>query len=162
MTNSKSLRNGHDAPKALSQSQSAIRSRRYRERRKRGVVIIRDIEITPDLAQALISCNWLNALERNSREALLASIGALLYRSLSSGVTPSEKPLLPVDLEILQAAWIWAKPGTEPSPQAAGRAIGTAIKCAGQLGVSPETYASVMKQRVGIVASSPYIGISGD
>jgi hypothetical protein len=112
--------------------------------------VLHDIVIEPDLAQALIQCGWLNALERNNREAILAAIGALLYRALSAGVAPGEKPLLAVDLRAVEAALPWLKPGEAVTPESAGRAVGIVSKCASQVRFTPAEYASRARQMAGI------------
>ena len=91
---------------------------------------MRGIEVTPDLAQALVQCGWLHPLERQNREALLAAIGACLFRALSAGVTPSEKPLLAVDAETIREAWQWAKPGSQLTAQNAAKGLKNAVTCA--------------------------------
>jgi len=73
---------------------ATVRSRRFRERQAGGILVLRDIEIAPDMVQALIACGWLHASEMRNREAVTAAIGAIVLRSLAAGVTPSAKPLL--------------------------------------------------------------------
>jgi hypothetical protein len=152
---SKPLKNGH-APEPAApgphgpENANTIRTRRYRERKAKGFVVLRGIEVTPDLAQALISCGWLHESERQNREAILAAIGACLFRSLSAGVSPGEKPLIEIDLEALQAAWPWAKPGSQPTAQSAAKALGTLARCAAQVGFDGPEYASRARQIAGI------------
>jgi len=144
--------NGHDKgveAKTYSQSPSAIRMRRYRDRKKRGATVLKSLLIEPDLISALTALSWLHPSERGSREAVETALNALILHSLNFGATP-QKPSVPVDLQTVEAAWIWAKRGAEPTPENAGRAIRTAIVCAKQAGFGPETYASTMRQRLGI------------
>ena len=148
---SKPLKNGHDPePAAEVPNANTVRMRRYRDRKRKGVVVLRDIVIESDLAQALISCCWLNALERNNREALLAAIGACLFRALSAGVTPGEKPLLAVDVGAIKDALPRLKPGTPVSSQSAAKALEILSRCAAQVGFDGKEYASRARQRAGI------------
>ena len=148
---SKPLKNGHDPePAAEVPNGNTIRTKLYRERKRKGVVVLRDIVIEPDLAQALISCGWLRDTEKRNREAILAAIGALLYRSLSSGVSPSEKPLLAVDVGAIKDALPWLKPGEAVTAESAGRAVGIVAKCARQVGFLPAEYVHRARQMAGI------------
>ncbi len=45
MSETKPLKNGHDKPKTPSQSAAALRMRRVRDRKRRGALAIRDIEV---------------------------------------------------------------------------------------------------------------------
>ena len=67
--------NGHDkAAEAPVENPGSARMRKTRERRKAGIVLLKSIEVTPDLAQALIQNNWLHETERGNRESAPASI----------------------------------------------------------------------------------------
>jgi hypothetical protein len=149
---SKPLKNGHaPEPAAEVPNANTIRTRRYRERKAKGLVVLRDIEVTPDLAAALTANGWLHESERGDRAALLAAIGACLYKSLSSGVTPSsDKALLAVDMRAVEAALPWLKPGEAVTPESAGRAVGIVSKCAAQVNFSPSEYASRARRMAGI------------
>jgi hypothetical protein len=140
--------NGHDKGAEIHVTNPAtIRSRRFRERKRKGVVILQ-AEIQPDMTQALVQLGWLHESERRNREALTAAIGALVLRSLSAGVSPSERPLLEIDPEAIQAAWPWAKPGSEPTPETAARAIRTLSACAATVGFSPAEYSARLMRMV--------------
>jgi hypothetical protein len=99
---SKVLKNGHDKPAEV--HTSTARTRRYRERRRKGFVVLQ-AEIQPDMISALVSLGWLHASEKANRQAVTAAIGALVLRSLSAAVTPSDKPLLAVDVEAVREPW---------------------------------------------------------
>ena len=113
-------------------------------------VMLKNIEVGPELIAALVAHGWLFSEQKHDAVAVSDAVGAVLHRSLSAGVTPGEKPLLQIDLEVLQAAWPWAKPNSQPTAQNAAKALGTAIKCAAQAGFTPEAYAQHARQKWGL------------
>jgi hypothetical protein len=146
---SKPLKNGHDAPKGYSQSPGAIRSRRHRERKAKGAIVLKSLLIEPDLISALVQLGWINPVERGSRDAVETALNAVILHTLSYGVTP-QKPLLAVDMRAVEAAIPWLKPGEAITPESAGRAVGIVSKCAAQVNFGPAEYASRARQMAGI------------
>jgi hypothetical protein len=98
------------------------------------------------MAQALVQCGWLHHSEKGDRQCVTGAIGALVLRALQAGVTPSQKPLLEIDAEAVQAAWPWAKPGSQPTAQNVALALKNAVKCAQIVGFGPEVFAAKMRQ----------------
>jgi hypothetical protein len=145
-----SLKNGHAPAKTLFQSPGAICSRRYRDRRKRGTIVLKPIVIEPDLAQALVACGWLHGIEASNRAAVEHALFGLVLRSLSNGVSPSEKPLLEVDLGAIQDAWIWSKPGSAVTPENAAKALSNVAKCSALVGFGPVEFGERLKAMAGI------------
>jgi hypothetical protein len=155
----KPLKNGHDpSPVAESPNASTIRSRRFRDRKRRGIVVLRDVEIAPDLVAAMVECGWLHEAERCNRDAISASLGALIMRALGSGVTPSQKPLLAVDLEAIQDALPWLKPETPINSQTAAKALETVSRCAKVVGFGPEAYAARLNALVAEIEARGIVG----
>ena len=112
--------------------------------------MLRDIVIERDLAQALVQFGWLHESERQNHEAILAAIGACLFRGLSAGVTPSGKPLIEIDLEAEKDAWVWAKPGSAVTPENAAKALSTVAKCSALVGFGPREFSKRLKAMAGI------------
>jgi hypothetical protein len=137
--------NGHAPAKVLSQTPGAIRNRRAKERKRNGIVVLRAVLVEPDMVQALVSCGWLHETERRDKEAVQSAIGACLFRSLSTGVTP-ERPLLAVDVETIQEAWQWAKPGSQLTAENAAKALKNAVTCARIAGFGPEAFTAQMRK----------------
>ncbi|MGH7098113.1 MAG: hypothetical protein ACREE4_10715 [Stellaceae bacterium] len=68
-------------------SLAAARQRRYRARRKAGVVLI-DIECPPKAIARLVQLGWLDPARRGNRAAVEDAVVALLNRALSKGLWP--------------------------------------------------------------------------
>ena len=146
-----SLKNGHNAPKALSQSASAIRQRLSKERRHRGAVCIQSV-VEPDLVAALVSFGWLFEEHKQDPGAVHDALSALTYQALSAAMRPARggKAFVPVSLEAIQHAAGWMRPGTVLTAEAAGAALGTLARCAAQVGFDGPEYASRARQIAGI------------
>ena len=71
-------------------------------------------------------------------------------RALQSGVTNSGKPLLEVDQEAIQAAWPWAKPGSQPTAENAAKALSNVAKCSALVGFGPQEFGERLKAMAGI------------
>ena len=54
-------------------SPAASRERLYRERRRRGVVVIRQLVLSPNAINGLINWGWLRQRDRGDREAVTAA-----------------------------------------------------------------------------------------
>ena len=144
-----SLKNGHAQAKIPSQSPGAIRMRRSRDRRKRGAVVLQ-AEIEATMIEALISCGWLHSLERDDRVAVTSAIGAIVYQALNGGMQPAQpgKAFVPVDLQALQAAWPWARPGSPVTPENVGQAIANVAKCSALVGFGPSEFGNRLMRMV--------------
>jgi hypothetical protein len=138
----------HDEAETPIESAATIRSRRFRDRRKRGAIVLRDIAVEPDLISALVQNGWLHESEARNREAVTAAIGGIVYQALNAGVKPAQpgRAYVPIELRAIEAAWPWARPGSQPSAESAGQAIGAAVKCARIVGFGPEVFAAHMRQ----------------
>ena len=147
---SKSKSNGHYPAEVHVENPGSVRMRKSRERKKQGIILLRDIPVTPDLAQALIQNNWLHETERNNREAITAAIGACLYQALSAAMKPAEpgKAFVPVYLAAIQDAICWLRPDEreQVTPETAGKAVGVVARCSALAGFVPEVYAARLKQ----------------
>lgn len=138
--------NGHDKPKTPSQNPSAIRMRKAKERRLRGAIVLRNTVIEPDLISALVQLGWIHGIEAQNASVVEHALFALVLRSLQAGVTPSEKPLLEVDLQAVRDAWIWAKPGSQVTPENASRALKTGLACARLVGFGPQEFDARLRE----------------
>jgi len=136
-----SIKNGHAPAKIPSQSASARRMRLFRERRKRGAVVLQ-AEIQPDMISALVQLGWLNGIEVRNRQAVVAAIGAIVNQATAAEMRPAlaGKLFVPVDMQALESALIWLKPGEPVNVQSAGKAVGIVAKCARQVGFLPAEY----------------------
>jgi hypothetical protein len=77
---------GDDSP-AAHRSRSAQRTRRYRERRGRGEVLIRFSVIGPALNR-LAALGWLDPAKRDEREAVRGAVVRLAARALALQLRP--------------------------------------------------------------------------
>ncbi len=59
-------------------STTAARSRRYRERRREGVVVA-PVEVEPEALEALVFCLFLDEADRHDRAAIGAAVEELLH-----------------------------------------------------------------------------------
>ena len=147
---SKPKSNGHDPAKVHVENPGTARMRKTRERRKAGIVLLKSIEVTPDLAQALIQNNWLHETERGNREAITAAIGACLYQALSAAMKPAKpgKAFVPVSLEAIQDAICWLRPDEQKqvTPETAGKAVGVVARCSALAGFGPAAYGAALMQ----------------
>ena len=138
--------NGHDkeATETHVENPGSARMRRSRERRRQGIVLLKKIEIGPDLTSALVEFGWLHESQRQDEGAVSDAIGALTYASLNAGIKPIQtgKALVPVALEAIQEAAGWLKPGTPITAETAGQALSIVARCAATVNFGPSTYAS--------------------
>ena len=143
--------NGHDKEAAEVQidNPGTVRSRRHRERQRQGVIVLRDIPVAPDMVHALVQNGWLHETERSNRAAVLAAIGAVLFRALQAGVTPSEKKtLLEIEQAAIEDAWPWARPGSQLTAETAAKALETVARCAATAGFGPQVFAARLNAMV--------------
>ncbi len=63
-------------PKATKPTEAAERMRRYRRRRRQGVLVVR-AEVSTDVLNALITTGWLTADEAQNADAVGKAIGKL-------------------------------------------------------------------------------------
>src|SRR5271165_3759809 len=123
--------NGHDkAAEAHVETGAARRSRRFRERKARGAVVIRHLEIGAEVTAALAATGWLHETEMRDPQAVEHALSAIMMRCLQAGVTNSGKALLEIDPEAIAAAWPWSLPGSDFTPANAAKALGTVAKAA--------------------------------
>ena len=103
--------------------------------------------IEPDLVQAMVQCGWLHESETRDAGAVEHALFALIMRALGSGMTPNPaRATLEIDVDAVHAALPWLKPGTPVTSQSAGKALGTAVKCAKIVGFGPEVFAARVRQ----------------
>jgi hypothetical protein len=142
MSESKPLKNGHDPVSAAeSPNPATVRGRRYRERKRRGVVILQ-AEIQPDMTQALVQLGWLHESEARNRMAITAAIGALVYQALSAAMRPAHpgKVYVPVGLDAVRDATCWIRRGEPITAESAGQALGTLSAAAATVGFDPQAF----------------------
>jgi hypothetical protein len=155
---SKLLKNKHDPePAAESPNPATIRSRRYRDRKRKGIVLLQ-AEIQPDMTQALVQLGWLHESEARNRASVVAAIGALVLRALSAGVTPSQKALIEVDPAAVLDAASWLRPGVQLSQQTAGQALETLSAGAATVGFGPAAYAQRLNAMVREIEARGIVG----
>ena len=63
-------------------------------------------------------------------------------------MTPSDKPLLAVDLEAIRDALPWLKPETPINSQSAAKAVELVARCSATVGFSPAEYSARLMQMV--------------
>ena len=144
--------NGHDPePAAEVTNASTVRTRRHRARKRKGVVLLQ-AEIQPDMIGALVGFGWLHESEARNREAVTAAIGALVYAALNAGVRPahSGKAFVPIDLQAVEAALPWLKPGEAVTSESAGRAVANVAKCSAAVGFGPVEFSERLRALAGI------------
>ena len=139
---SKPNSNGHDPAEVHVENPGSVRMRKSRERKKAGAVVIRNLEIGPAAISALIASGWMHETETRDAKAVEHALSALLMRVLQAGVTNSGKPLLEIDLEAIEDAWIWAPPGSQLTAQNAAKALQAVSRCCAVVNFGPAAYAS--------------------
>jgi len=149
----KPIKNSHDAPAEtpIETPASTIRTRRFRDRKKRGAIILQ-AEIQPDMVAQLVQLGWMHASESRDRSAVTAAIGACVLHSLSAGLKPPapDRAYVPVDVRAVEAAACWLKPGTAITAETAGQALGTAVKCGALVNFGPREFSERLKAMAGI------------
>jgi hypothetical protein len=144
----KPLKNGHDKEaEPRVETLAARRSRRFKERKARGAVVLRAVVIEPDFVAQLAANGWLHESEARNAGAVEHALHALIMRALASGMSPNPaKDTLEVDVEAIQDALAWLPDGTPLDARSAAKAIGTAVKCAALIGFGPAEYTSQLRR----------------
>ena len=70
------------------QSRAAINERLYRERRRRGAMVIQRLVISPAAIDRLIDLGWLSEDDRSDREKVADALVGFLRRALAATRTP--------------------------------------------------------------------------
>jgi hypothetical protein len=73
------------AERHVNPSPGAMRTRRARQRKQRGVVIV-NVEVTPDLTAGLIRLDWLDAAMAGDKKAIAAALLRLAEAAIGLGV----------------------------------------------------------------------------
>ncbi len=73
-------------------SSTAARSKRYRERKREGVVVA-PVEVEPEVLDALTFCLFLDKADRHDRAAIGAAVEELLYLLGEGALTMDESAL---------------------------------------------------------------------
>ena len=73
-------------------SPTAARSKRYRERKREGVVVA-PVEVEPEVLDALTFCLFLDEADRHDRAAIGAAVEELLYLLGEGALTMDETAL---------------------------------------------------------------------
>ena len=137
--------NGHDKSAEVHiEPGSTVRSRKARERRKSGTVVLRNTEVGLEMLDALVLHGWLFEAEKSNPAAVSDAVGALLYASLSAGIKPIQtgKALVPVSLQAVNQAAAWLRPDEREqlTPESAGRALSILADCAELSGFNPQVF----------------------
>jgi hypothetical protein len=69
-------------------SSGAERTRRWRERRRQGVVVV-SFDVAPDVTARLIRSGWLDATKRGDKEAIATALIELAGKATELEVTPA-------------------------------------------------------------------------
>src|SRR5438445_1224019 len=73
-------------------SLGAERTRRWRERRQQGVVVV-SFDVAPDITAELIRLGWLDATKRGDKEAIATALIELAGRATELEVTPASRSM---------------------------------------------------------------------
>jgi len=73
-------------------SPGAERTRRWRERRQQGVVVVH-LDVAPDVAGRLVSLGWLDASRRGDREAIATALIELAEKATELEITPASRSM---------------------------------------------------------------------
>ena len=65
------------------QSRAATNERRYRERRRRGAVVIQQLVLSPATIDSLIGLGWLREVDRGDRERVADAFIGFARRALT-------------------------------------------------------------------------------
>ena len=149
----KSKANGHAKEAEVHvESAGTTRMRKSRERKKAGVIVIRNLEIGPDFVAALIQFGWLFAEQKHDAGAVSDAIGAIVYASLNAGMRPATpgRAYVPVSHEAVSQAAAWLRPDEREqiTIETAGKALTILADCASLAGFVPEVYAARARQLV--------------
>ena len=69
------------------QSRAAVNERRYRERRRRGAIVIQHLVLSPATIDGLVSLGWLRADDRGDRERVADAFVDFTRRALAHGLS---------------------------------------------------------------------------
>ena len=102
------------------------------------------------MIEALISCGWLTAWKGTTGLPSQAQLAPSSIQALNGGMQPAQpgKAFVPVDLQALQAAWPWARPGSPVTPENVGQAIANVAKCSALVGFGPSEFGNRLMRMV--------------
>ena len=107
----------HDSTEAHAESAGTVRSRRHRERKKQGIVVLRDTEVGPEMLDALVAHGWLFEEQKHDAAAVHDAVGSCLYQALNAGMKPSRAgtAYIPVAMDAVADAlpWLNLRPGEQ-------------------------------------------------
>jgi hypothetical protein len=160
----KPLKNGHDKPaETQAETAAAIRMRRYKARKAKGIVVLRNVEVGPDTVAALAANGWLHESETRNAGAVEHALHALLPRALGSGMSPNPtKATLEIDVEAVRDAIPWLPDGTPLDARSGAKAMEIVSRAAATVGFNPAAYAARLNAMVreiearGIVQSTAH------
>ena len=69
-------------------SLGAERTRRWRQKRRQGVTVVR-LDVAPDITAKLIGLGWLDANKRDDKEAIARALVELAEKATELEVTPA-------------------------------------------------------------------------
>ena len=70
----------------------AERTRRWREKRRQGVTVVR-LDVAPDITAKLIGLGWLDATKRGDKEAIVTALIELAEKATELEVTPASRSM---------------------------------------------------------------------
>jgi hypothetical protein len=73
-------------------SLGAERTRRWRERRRQGVVVV-SFDVAPDVTAKLIRLGWLDATKRSDKEAIATALIEVAGKATELEVTPASRSM---------------------------------------------------------------------
>src|SRR6266478_3732596 len=76
----------------LELSPGAVRTQRWRERRRQGVVVV-SFDVAPDVTAKLIRFAWLDATKRGDKEAIATAFIELAEKATELEVTPASRSM---------------------------------------------------------------------
>ncbi len=73
-------------------SLGAERTRRWREKRRQGVTVVR-LDVAPDITAKLIGLGWLDETKRGDKEAIATAFIELAEKATELEMTPASCPM---------------------------------------------------------------------
>jgi hypothetical protein len=73
-------------------SPSAERTRRWRHKRRQGVVVV-SFDVAPDVTRKLVRLGWLDATKRGDKEAIATALIELAGKATELEVTPASRSM---------------------------------------------------------------------
>jgi hypothetical protein len=73
-------------------SLGAERTRRWRQKRRQGVTVVR-FDVAPDITAKLIRLGWLDATKRGAKEAIATALIELAEKATELEVTPASRSM---------------------------------------------------------------------